>query len=148
MNLQQNFMQPKNDMPQEILIDTNVLLRIILKDDPKQLAQITDLLEQAEAGKVNLYCKTISIFEIIFVLSGKIYELEKVEVVEIMQTLLNISVISFEKIEILNESLNIYLENNISFPDSFLIATCTLENLDFYSFDQKANKVYKKLTLK
>ena len=68
MNLQQNFMQPKNDMPQEILIDTNVLLRIILKDDPKQLAQITDLLEQAEAGKVNLYCKTISIFEIIFVL--------------------------------------------------------------------------------
>jgi predicted nucleic acid-binding protein len=57
-------------------------------------------------------------------------------------------VISFEKIEILIEALNIYLEHNISLPDSFLIATCNLENLDFYSFDQKANKVYKKLALK
>jgi predicted nucleic-acid-binding protein len=141
-------MQPKNDKPQEILIDANVLLRIILKDDPKQLTQITDLLEQAELSKVNLYCKTISIFEIIFVLSGKVYELEKVEIVKIIQTLLTISVISFEKIEILIEALNIYLEHNISLPDSFLIATCNLENLDFYSFDQKANKVYKKLALK
>ena len=135
-------------MSKEILIDTNVLLGLILKDNQPQLNQIKELLEQAEMGQTGLNCKSISIFEVIFVLLGKSYELEKSEIVAIIKTLLNIPVINFEEVDILNAALDIFLNNGISIIDSFLISSCILKKQDFFSFDKKASKTYKELVKK
>jgi len=135
-------------MSKEILIDTNVLLGLILKDNQPQLNQIKELLEQAEMGQTGLNCKSISIFEVIFVLLGKSYELEKSEIVAIIKILLNIPVINFEEVDILNAALDIFLNNGISIIDSFLISSCILKKQDFFSFDKKASKTYKELVKK
>jgi len=135
-------------MSKEILIDTNVLLGLILKDNQPQLNQIKELLEQAEMGQVGLNCKSISIFEVIFVLLGKSYELEKSEIVAIIKILLNIPVINFEEVDILNAALDIFLNNGISIIDSFLISSCILKKQDFFSLDIKASKTYKELVKK
>ena len=135
-------------MLQKVLLDTNVLLRLILKDNNQQLKEIIKILEQAESGKINLYCKSISIFEIVFVLSGKMYQTAKSEIVEILKTMLNISVINFEESKELSLALDIFLDYSISAVDSFLIANCILNKQDFFSFDTKANKIYKQVTKK
>ncbi len=127
------------------LLDTNVLLRLILKDEQSQLAKIQDLLEQSESQKVKLFCSGISIFEIVFVLMGKTYNLDKIQTVKVISTLLKLKVIEFEDLGIFEMALKIFSKQNISFPDTYLIAKSRIQKLEFFSFDNMANKAYKNL---
>lgn len=127
------------------LIDTNVLLRLILKDDLNQLKKIQNLLIEVESEKVKLYCASISLFETAFILMGKMYNLSKPKTAQILQTLLKLKVIEFQDLEIFNTALDIFVSSNISFPDCYLLAKAKLDKLTFFSFDAKANKVFKQL---
>lgn len=130
------------------LLDTNVILRLILKDNQDQYKKIMELLEQAESGYINLECSFVSIFETAFVLLGKTYEISKNDTVKILNTVLNIRLIDFEKKESILKALEIYDKNTISIMDSYLLAESTLNNKQFFSFDAKANKTFKQLQTK
>jgi predicted nucleic acid-binding protein len=127
------------------LLDTNVFLRLILKDNLEQYKQIIGLLEQSEFSKINLVCPLISLFEITFVLSGKTYQRPKNEIATILKTLLKLRIIKFESEEIFALALDIFLENSISIVDSFLLSSSQIQKYEFYSFDQKALKISKTL---
>jgi predicted nucleic acid-binding protein len=127
------------------LLDTNVFLRLILKDNLEQYKQVINLLEQAEFGKITLVCPLISLFEITFVLSGETYQRPKNEIVTILKTLLKFRIIKFESEEIFALALDIFLENSVSIVDSFLLATAKNQKYEFFSFDKKALKIYKTL---
>lgn len=129
-------------MKQTYLLDTNVILRLILKDNLEQYQQIIKLLEQSESGKLKLYCSSISIFETAFVLLGPTYKTEKTETIKILETVLNLKPIDFEKEEVLFESLNIFSASPVSLVDSYLLAQSKMNNYQFFSFDTKANKVF------
>ena len=73
------------------------------------------------------------------------YQTAKSEIVEILKTMLNISVINFEESKELSLALDIFLDYNISVVDSFLIASSILNKQDFFSFDTKATKIFKHL---
>lgn len=135
-------------MTKNILLDSSFLFRLIFKDDQIQLGKIYDLLEKAESGEISLLCKNISVLEIAFVLSSNFYEVEKSKVIKILQTILNLKVIEFENVDILQKSLIIFSKHSsISLIESFLISECLLNNLEFYSLNQKTLKVFKNLQI-
>jgi predicted nucleic acid-binding protein len=54
-------------------------------------------------------------------------------------------VIEFAEIEVIELALKIFLDNNISLPDSYLLAKAKQNKIKFCSFDAKANKVFQGL---
>lgn len=129
-------------MSQKYLLDTNVILRLILRDSQKQYEDILELFNHAEVGKIELVCPSISLFETSFVLLGKYYNTPKEEFIPILETLLSLKIINFEEEETFRLALEIFSKNSISLVDSYLIAKSNLQNFTFFSFDQKALKTY------
>ena len=72
----------------EQIVDTNILLRFLLNDVPKQTEEAKLKIEQAKAGKLKLVVPQIVIFEIIFALT-KIYGFEKNKVKDVIRVLIN-----------------------------------------------------------
>lgn len=128
-------------------LDTNVILRLIIKDNLDQLKVITDLFNKVSTKKVKLFSSTLAIFETEWVLRS-FYKFEKNDIVELLKKILSIKEINFSETEILNLTLENMSKNSLGLEDNYHISYSIFNNLDFFSFDEKANKVYKKLATK
>lgn len=120
----------------KILIDTNLIIRFLVNDDPTKAARVKKLL--LESKNTSVLLDTV-VAEIIWVLSSY-YEQDKFSIVEKIRALIHVKLISCNK-ALLDRSLTIWGNNNISFIDSYIIATAELEDLKIYSYDYKFDKV-------
>lgn len=123
-----------------IIPDTNVFLRYFLKDIVVQSDQAKLLLNQAKLGKVQLIIPQIVIFEIVFALS-KLYGFSKEEVIEKVDVLLASDYLKIQDKESFQKAADIFQTNNISFPDSFLIAKAQEAEADLFTFDRDLNRI-------
>lgn len=128
-------------------LDTNVILRLIIKDNHEQLEVIKKLLEQATSKKIKLTTSIISIFETEWVLRS-FYKFEKNDILEVLQKILSIGEITFDQRDILDLTIQNMLNNTLGFEDNYHIAYSQFNNLDFFSFDTKALKFFKQLQTK
>lgn len=128
-------------------LDTNVILRLIIKDNLEQVTIIKKLLEQAASKKIKLTTSIISVFETEWVLRS-FYKFEKKDILEVIQKLLSISEINFEHTEILDLAIQNMLNNSLGFEDNYHLAYSLFNNLEFFSFDTKANKIFNQLKTK
>lgn len=124
------------------ILDTNILIRFLTNDTP-QLARQSEAIF-AKAQKNELIIPDLVFAEIVFVLMS-FYKLEKQEVVEKLRV-----VIEFEKFntneQLLNTTLNIFEENNISFIDAYLLANLQRNpDYELISFDKRLMKLKEKL---
>lgn len=120
------------DNLQKISVDTNVLLRILMQDDPAQMEIANNLLEQADAVAVSNTC----LCEVVWVL-GKSYRLSSSEILVLLENLLAMDklVIDFETVEFALE----ILRDGGDFADGVIAYQGHLLGGDtFMSFDRKA----------
>lgn len=120
------------------VIDTNVILRFLVRDNEEQFIKGKTLFETALQN--SLVIPDLVITEIVFVLLS-FYKLPKEEVIEKITL-----IIDFEKFDtnekLLKKTLEIYRENNISFVDAYLGALNLIgKNSKIYSFDKRLNKI-------
>ena len=120
----------------KILIDTNLIIRFLVNDDPEKALRVKKVLQEAKNIKVLL--DTV-VAEIIWVLSSY-YEQDKPSIVEKIRALLHVETVSCNK-SLLDQSLTIWEKNNLSFIDSYIIATAEADDLKIYSYDLKFDKV-------
>lgn len=123
-----------------VIIDTNALLRLLLDDIPQQANQVENLIRQAKKEQIRIIILQIVIFEIDFVLR-KYYNFEKQEVIGKLKSLLSASYFMTESVNIFQNALTLYKENNVSFVDCFLIVKAEAEEADLFTFDQKLKKL-------
>jgi predicted nucleic-acid-binding protein len=128
-------------------LDTNVILRLVIKDNLEQLEEIKKLLDLAVAKKVKLYCSIMVIFETEWVLRC-FYKFQKNDIVEILKNILSLKEINFDQTEILNLTLENMAKNQLGIEDNYHVAYAITNKQDFFSFDTKANKIFKELTKK
>lgn len=114
------------------LIDTNLIIRFLVNDNPKKVSRIEKLLKDKK--NINILLDTI-IAEIIWVLSSY-YSLDKKEVVEKIKALIHVNTIECNSF-LLNRALSLWEENNISYIDAYLAAIAELGKITLYSYDQK-----------
>ncbi|MEI6728759.1 MAG: PIN domain-containing protein [bacterium] len=130
---------------EKYLIDTNFIARILIKDSPEQLQIILDFISLAVQNKYLLYVDRSVVFELVYVLSGNIYQLSRQQVKLNIDSLLDLECFTFEDSTLIYKSLELYATSTLDVVDTFLISKALAEGYELYSFDKKAMATYKKL---
>ena len=122
-----------------ISIDTNYLLRFLTHDVESQFNEVKKIISD---DRVDIYISSIVLAETVHVLENHHYKVDKSDAIDaIINLLLNKNI----KTEIfMNDALEIYRNESISFYDSLIAAESIHKNLDLKTFDKKLDKVYKK----
>lgn len=118
-----------------LIADTNIFLRLILDDVPKQADEVERLLEKVKKDKTKIEVPQIIIFEIEFALS-KYYKFSKSEIIDKLEAILAAPYFSIQDVNIFIRSLKYYREKNHSLVDLFLIAKAEIENAKIFTFDK------------
>lgn len=114
----------------ECILDTNTILRFLLKDDLNKALAVKSLLSQDK----NFYIYDVIIAEIVWVLL-KVYKFEKTEILNKIKNLLALENIFYSKPRI-QEAFDIWEINNISYVDAYLLAGSIIDKRSpLYTFD-------------
>ncbi|MDP3732967.1 MAG: PIN domain-containing protein [Candidatus Daviesbacteria bacterium] len=119
------------------LIDTNLIIRFLIKDDPDQFEAAQKLFSSLEE---NLILPDMVLAEIVWTLHS-VYKLTKQEIIEKLLKLLELKNFT-ANFQLLTNSLLINRNYNVSFVDAYLIAFCEQNKLEgIYSFDKGLDKI-------
>jgi len=119
-----------------VLIDTNILLRLLLNDIPSQKKITEELLQKARNEEISILVPEIIIFEIEFSLS-KYYCVPKHKVIEKLQTILAMNFIDIERRQIFTNALELYSVKTVSLVDCFVHTISNIEKYELFTFDKK-----------
>ena len=125
------------------LIDANVIVRLLVEDKSssafQKAYQFFELISKKEIKGV---ITEGILMEVYYVLT-KVYNFDKLVVIDKLKKILNFSnIINNNKITLF-ETLNILEKHNIDFMDAFLCAKAKNENLEIFSFDKDIEKCMK-----
>lgn len=119
------------------LVDTNLLLRFLLKDNPAQFEAAKKLIIQSDEG---LILPELAVAEVVWVLQS-VYKFKKEEVIEKIFELLKLRSL-VTNFSLLHDTLIIYQNHHIPFVDAYLLAYCKYFKLEgIYSFDKDLDKI-------
>jgi predicted nucleic-acid-binding protein len=119
------------------LVDTNILLRFLVADEPSQAGKVEKLF--IKAGKKELEIKDVVLAEAVWILLS-FYKVSKKEVIEKLEGILAFEKFKLNKL-ILKKAIEVYRNNNISFVDAYLGASSNVEKKGLYTFDKDLKKV-------
>lgn len=97
-----------------VSLDTNILVRYMLDDDPVQSSQVHHLFETAEQNGEQMFVPVTVFLEIVWVLGAKKYALEKSRLSSVLQTLLCVRQLQFQHQAALVHALSLFID----FPKS------------------------------
>ena len=120
-------------------IDTNIFLRLVLNDVPKQADKAEALLKKAKKGLVKILVPQIIIFEMEYALS-KYYKFPKGEVIDKLESLLSTPYLTVQDGDIFRKSLRGYKDKSLSLVDCFLLAKAEIEGARIFTFDKDLAK--------
>ena len=118
------------------LIDTNLIIRFLVNDDPQKVSQVERLLK--DKSNKNVLLDTV-IAEIIWVLFSY-YSIEKEEVAEKIRALIHVDTIECNAF-LINRALTIWEKNIISYIDAYLAAVAELGNMTLYTYDKRLEAI-------
>jgi predicted nucleic-acid-binding protein len=98
-------------------VDTNVLIRHLTGDPPRQARRATTLLEQAD----ELLVPDLIVAEVVFVLES-FYEVERRRVAEVVRAVIAFPAIVVADESLLLRSLEIYEVDRLDFADAYVVA--------------------------
>jgi predicted nucleic-acid-binding protein len=76
-------------------LDTNILVRFLVKDDERQAQVVYKLFKQTESGKGMLFISLAVVLETIWVLES-VYNVSRKEIIEAFTELLSMPILKFE----------------------------------------------------
>jgi predicted nucleic acid-binding protein len=124
----------------EVLLDSNILLRHLLQDIPPQAHEATELIDAIEKGDKIGYISILVINEVIWILK-RFYKIERKDYLPQLLKILQIN--NIKVIEIKKESLNNILEKmkkkEIDFTNIYLSKIAGTRKIA--SFDQDFEKL-------
>lgn len=118
-------------------LDTNVLVRYIVKDDPRQAAAATEAIEKLcrpeDPGWINL----IVIFELVWVLQS-VYDQSRQDVVRVLETILTSSELKVESADRVWQALRKYRTGRADLADYLIgIGNAANEAVPTLTFDKR-----------
>ena len=100
-------------------VDTNVILRLLIKDDDLKTKAAVNLLKNAKQQNIALYLLPVTILETVWVLE-KVYSFSKKAVQEVIEAILNTPELRVEMEEVFRKAIMTYGEKNIKFADAVM----------------------------
>jgi predicted nucleic acid-binding protein len=133
-------LQPKRFGPPEmepLIVDTNILVRLITRYPQEQYAAAAGLLESAEKLGQTVQVHPMHVAEAIFVPEGTAYRLTPAQAGLELMGLFEASVWSVREVEPLLAALTAYPESGLDFPELYLAELARSDRLRLVSFDRE-----------
>ena len=122
-------------------LDTSVILRYFLDDDPPRSESARELLKRIDSGSELVTTCSVVLFEVIFTLQ-KSARLTKAEIRDAITFILDLDGFRFSQSHIFVAALELFVENNIAFGDAFIAASMIEEGIyEVFSFDSHFERV-------
>lgn len=127
-----------------IFVDTNYFARFLLKDVPGQYLQAEKLFKDGAQGKIKLITSVVVLFEIYWLFKS-FYRKTKSEIIKILQNVLNMNFIRFERHQEFKKALELFTTTRLELEDCYYIIFAKSEGVkDFKTFDKKLAREFKK----
>ena len=107
-------------------VDTNILVRFLVRDDEQQATIVYDLLKKAETEKEMLFVPLLVVLELIWVLDSA-YAISRNEILDSICDLMSMPIFKFEQPQTLQQFVSSAKANQYDLPD-LLIAHCAKAN--------------------
>jgi predicted nucleic-acid-binding protein len=121
------------------LIDTNIILRFLLGDEPAQTRSATELMSKVDEGKVSVEIKDFVLVETVWVLETSC-RVPRKEIADTLINLLNLSGIVNANRSMLIQALLSFKETKIDLVDC-LLAAYSSPDTPVISFDRDLKKL-------
>jgi predicted nucleic-acid-binding protein len=122
-------------------LDTNALVRYVVRDDEVQLAAARRLIRRCVADGRTLFVPATVTLELEWVLRAS-FQYAKEEVMEVLSTLLSAAELTFESERALEVALQLYRVGTADFADCVHIALAAeAGESPLWTFDRRAAKV-------
>ena len=122
------------------VVDTNVFLRFLLKDNKKYFNQARESFLRAKECKITLILLPPVVFEIDYVLKG-VYSLSRQESANILSSLVKSPDLEVKERKILIETIEKYKKVNVDLVDIYLSAVAKQQKAKILSFDKDFKKI-------
>lgn len=123
-----------------ISLDTNVLVRFLVKDDEVQYQTVLNFLIELENKNAQAYIPLLVVLEINWVLSFR-YKIARIDIIEQLLELMENPVFYFENQSKLEQVLLLAKNNSFDLSDLLIACRCQVaNNLPVMTFDKKASK--------
>ena len=99
-------------------LDTNVLVRYVMQDDPRQSPRATRLIEALSADEPG-FVPVVALVELVWVLAGS-YALDRAQVATVLDTLLRSKELVVDRAELVTQALNRYSAAGADFADALI----------------------------
>lgn len=120
------------------LVDTNVLVRLLIRDNSDQYEKAASMFESAATGNLKLLLLPVVIAEVCFVLES-FYKRNRTEISESLEVILSQQWLRVEQREVLTELWPDYL-SGLHFVDSFINTYRQIHEIELLSFDRRLTK--------
>ena len=120
-------------------LDTNVLVRFLVRDDKKQAEIVYRLFKRAEGKNEPFFVPLLVVLETMWVLES-VYEIPREEIRTSLQEVLLMPILIFEAQPVLQRTLSSAQTNKIDLADLLIAHSAKLSNCDgVLTFDKKAS---------
>ena len=120
-------------------LDTNVLVRYIMQDDPKQAKLATKLIESLKDESPG-FISLVSIVELSWVLEAG-FELSRRQIAEAFQNLMAVDAFKIERVSVVAGAIRAYAEGKADFADYLIERSSVHAGCDrTMTFDREAAK--------
>jgi len=116
------------------LVDTNILVRLLIRDNAEQYEKAAKMFESAAAGQLKILLLPVVIAEACFVLES-FYKRQRAEISESLMVILSQQWLRVEQREVLLGLWQYYLKN-FHFVDSYLLSVKEINNVELLTFDK------------
>lgn len=125
-----------------IILDTNIIIRLITADDKIKQAKAARLFERIKEKKITAFIHDVIFAEIVFVLvSKKLYGLSKHKIQALLLPIVNLTNIKFNNKKRVKRSLELFVKYNLDFEDALLAAYAESKKNEIISFDSDFKKI-------
>lgn len=119
-------------------LDTNVLIRFLVKDDEQQAQIVYQLFKQAETDQAVLFVPLLVVLESIWVLQS-VYAIADETIVSALNELMQMPVLSFEAPAVIQGFIASSREAKFDLSDVLIAHSARFSNCQgVYTFDKKA----------
>ncbi|MEO8425508.1 MAG: PIN domain-containing protein [Verrucomicrobiota bacterium] len=117
------------------VLDTNVLLRFFLQDDPKQSPAATAFFKKAEDENIDLFLQDATVAEVTFVMD-RVFRRSRIQIANALLDFIQNPFVTVQNPVVLTDALLRYRNHSIDFPEALVGALAVSMKVPAVSFDK------------
>ena len=123
-------------------LDTNIILRFLLRDDEAKFQRCYDVLKRTERGEEKLETSDLVISEVVWNLESKPYGLDRERIRDLVLPIVQLRGLRLSGKRVFEPAFQLYVDKAIDFVDAYNAATMERRGLnEVYSYDPDFDRV-------